>query len=564
MERAVTAEAQLLGRLQSLRARADKLNEYLYFFGEPDSLQRDLDRYRNATPESVQNVARQVLLPNARLVQWILPEGIEHVASGRDERPGPAPQGAFAPPSTRTFTLSNGIPVDLWVRPGLPLVAAEVLLMPGPRRGDLPAPTATPGVRVVGPEGMVDALDRAGLASLVASMTQEGAGQRDAVAFAQAVAALGGTMTAGSDHASLSISLQVLARHVDAGMTLLADAVLRPRMGPADFERVKRLRQDAIRQQEDRPMTVAGQVAARVLCGPRNPYAWSTLGTEDTVSRLTLDDVRDLYRALFRPACARIFIAGDVTEDKARSTLEEAFGGWRNQGSVSQGPDDLAIPPPSGLRFVVVDRPDAVQTAVYLACPGVPQSDPRRLPLELVHTILGGSFTSRLNRNLREVHGFTYGAFSSQVPHRKIGLMTAQSAVMAESTGAAVREFLGELVRIASGDITPAEVAKARETVKNDITESFGTLRGILANATDLAVRGASLSDVAADLEGIGSLDAARLTAVARDLIRLDRSVLVLVGDRKLILEQTKDLPLPAPEFVDAKGEPLPKESRGR
>jgi zinc protease len=264
------------------------------------------------------------------------------------------------------------------------------------------------------------------------------------------------------------------------------------------------------------------------------------------------------------PNSCRILVAGDVSEAEARRVLENAFADWERRNHVGALAVSGATTPEfgfvaaQGLRVYAVDRPAAVQTALHFLAPGVKDADPRRLPLQLVHTILGGSFTSRLNRNLREVHGFTYGAGSSHSAHYILGLTSAQSAVVAESTGPALKEFLGEIERIATGDITEAEVEKARETVKNDITESFGTLRGILSVASEQRVMGKSMADLTADLRATDQLDRATLIKVAKELIKIDGSVLVLVGDRDLITEQTKDLGLPTIEWVLANGEAAP------
>ena len=166
------------------------------------------------------------------------------------------------------------------------LIAAQLVFSPATRRVDTPA--------------------RAGLGSLLASMTQEGAGDRSGSEFAEAVSALGGTLGASSDRESLTFSVRVLARNLDPAIGLLADAALRPRMDGADFGRLKQRRLDEIRQMQNRPTVIAGNVASRMLLGPRNPYAWPQSGTHETVSALTLDDVRSLQSRLIRPGSATL------------------------------------------------------------------------------------------------------------------------------------------------------------------------------------------------------------------------------------------------------------------
>lgn len=534
-QRQSAIEMALLSSLQSIRDRADKLNEYEFYYGNPDSLQRDLDRFRNATPQSVRAWASQVLNPGARLVQTVLPEQPQRHASARDTRPADLTPAAFTPPEPERFSLSNGVNVLLWRRPALPIVSVAALLAA---------------------EQPVDAPEQAGRTALLASMLSEGTQRLTNVEFAQAVQALGGSFHAAGEHDSLTAGLSVLARNFDAGVGLLAEALLTPRMDPDDWERVKTLHVEELLQEDEEPAVVAGRVALRTLLSPSNPFGLPAPGTPETVGRLSLDDIQTAHRALVRPDAATILIAGDVTAEQARAALEKHLASWSAQGSVALGPADTSVRPRQRMDLYIVDRPGAVQTVITFAAPAPAIADQRRVPLRLLNTILGGSFTSRLNQNLREKHGFTYGARSRYTLGRHLGWFSASAAVQSEVTGAALREFIAELNRIRAGDITPDETAKARETVRNDVVSAYGTLDGTIALAASRLAEGLPLSTIAADLTAGAALSAADLNALAGRAIPLDGGVLVLVGDKNTILEQIKDLNLPQPTFVDARGNP--------
>jgi predicted Zn-dependent peptidase len=538
-QRKATIEAGKLAALQRLETRADSLNEYEFFWGEPNGFQRDLDRYRNATPAAVLQTARRVITQNARVLFRVLPEQPKRVPGPRDARPKDGRPASFRPPAPERFTLANGIPVQFWHAPDLPLTAAALVFQPG---GPLTAP---------------DGRD-AGLASLTAQMLDEGAGDLDALRFEEAVAALGGRLSASAGHEALEVSLTVLSRNFARGASLLADAVRRPRLEDKDFARVKRLTLDDLVQSDERPDEVAGRVASRALYGGRHPFAWPVDGTPASVEAITLERVKAERAALVRPDLATLLVAGSLSAADAKAALENALGDWK-----AEGPRPPAVPLPQagplaahGLRVFLVDRPEAPQTVVRFSAPAPKFTDPARPKLRLLGTILGGSFTSRLNQNLREKNGFAYGASARFGLGRELGVFSAGADVTAKVTGASLKEFLAEFARLSGGDVTAEETGKARDIVKNSAVQAFSGLSGILATATSYVELGAPFETLGEDLAAQSALDASALNAAAKTALALDRGVLVLVGDKATILPQLKDLPLPAPVEVDTWGNP--------
>ena len=209
------------------------------------------------------------------------------------------------------------------------------------------------------------------------------------------------------------------------------------------------------------------------------------------------------------------------------------------------------------MRLAVVDRPNATQTAVYFAAPGVKFADSKRMTLQMLNTILGGSFTSRLNQNLREEHGYTYGARSRWTMEISAGDFSAGASVIGEKTGPSLDEFFKEFDRLKAGDITDSEAEKARETVRNDMITDFEGLGGLLGGAAPYLASGLPFETVASDLAALPQLKASDLNALAREAVNLDTGVLVLVGDKKVILEQLQGRKLPEPVELTATGEPV-------
>jgi zinc protease len=236
--------------------------------------------------------------------------------------------------------------------------------------------------------------------------------------------------------------------------------------------------------------------------------------------------------------------------------LGRTFGDWRAPATPTPTRRDLSIPAREELQVVLVDRPDAVQNVIRFTMPGPRYGDEKRVRYRLVNTLLGGSFTSRLNMNLREEHGYTYGAGSAFVMQPELGYVVASSSVQAEVTGEAVKEFLHEINRIRGGDISTEEAAKARETLRTDVIQSFAGLSGVLSEAAERLVGGLPFESLGDDMAAAQSATAEELNALAGPALPLENGVLVLVGDRKTVLAEIKDL-LPTPIEVTIHGKPV-------
>jgi hypothetical protein len=278
-------------------------------------------------------------------------------------------------------------------------------------------------------------------------------------------------------------------------------------------------------------------------------------GTPASVEKLTLDDVKAAQASMFDPSNATFIIAGDISASQAKAELDRAFAGWKAGAASNEAPHGAAAAASSKMRVAIVDRPGAVQTVIRFLAPGVAYSDVTRVQRNLLNTILGGSFTSRLNQNLREDHGYTYGAKSDFEMRLTAGAFTAGAAVRADATGESLKEFMKEFGRLIAGDITDAEAAKARETERNETISAFEGLTGVAGAAATFTLNGLPLTTTASDLEAMSRVTAGDLNALAKKALPLDAGVLVLVGDKKLILEQIKDLGLEAPVEYTAMGE---------
>jgi predicted Zn-dependent peptidase len=248
-----------------------------------------------------------------------------------------------------------------------------------------------------------------------------------------------------------------------------------------------------------------------------------------------------------------MFAAGSLPPNEVKSLLDKEFAAWQPSGAPAQN-QTLPEPANKGLRVLIVDRPGSVQTVIRFVFPGVPYGNPNRLALQALGTVLGGTFTSRLNANLREDKGYTYGASAREIFDPALGYLSAASSVRADVTGASLREFLTEFEKLRTGDVQEAEALKARLSVRTDTISAMESLGGLIGVAQSLYVRGGTMADLTHDLASMGSLNAASLNPLANGAINLEKAVLVLVGDKEQILKQMEGLKLPKPEVVPGLG----------
>jgi len=525
-------EREMLTALEELGSKADQLNEYEFFFGEPNSFRRDLERFRSQTPESVRKW--RVLEPGSRVILRVLPEAPPRDASPRDRPPETLVRPAFVPEAPERLTVS-GHPVALWHRPELPMVEVSLLLQ-------------------VDPGNVLDRPGKAGTGALLSKLIKEGAGDLSALQFANALEQLGAELEVDATRESLLFTLSTLRRNLEPALLLLGDALLRPRLAPGDWQRVRRLHLEELKQRDDRPSSLARVVADRILFGSEHPAGWPVEGMQSSVKRVTLEDLTRLHQELLRNGTVHLVVAGDLKGDELGPKLGPVLLDLSPARQGAGHPANWAYKRHGSLRVVVVDRPGAVQTVIRFVMPGLPRNDERRVAYELLGTVLGGTFTSRLNANLREDKGYTYGASARHSMEAMYGSFAAASGVRADVTVVSIAEFRNELRRLREGDVTAAEQEKARGALRADLVESFSSLARLSRQYVSLLQAGLEFDALERDLLELDRLTALDLNALAREAVPLDNAVLVLVGDAGQIRSQAEGQNLPALRVLSAGG----------
>jgi zinc protease len=516
--------------LEHPAAVADLVNRYQRYFGDPNSLDRDLARYTGIDAAAVQRFAAQQLGRDRRVVLHTVPgvkvlppdppappapAAVEPVAPTPDPRedwrntvPEPSPSPAVPLPSAQRFQLDNGLPVYLVESHDLPLGYASLVSRWG---------------------SAADPADRPGLAGLTLDMLDEGTSTRDALGIARAVESLGGTLgtSAGADGSSVGVAAP--APQLGPAMAVLSDVVRSPAFPGDELERLRGEYLVAQQQAHDDPSAIAGTVMSRELFGDRHPFGQVGADVARGLSAVGREDLQRFHDAAFTPQTSALVLAGDLTPDQARNLAEEHFGSWRGTGS---NPPPPAPASPSPERVFMVDQPGAGQTSVLLAQPGVRRADPDLAKLMVMNTVLGGGFTSRINLNLRERHGYAYGASSSLTTGRDLGLITLQTNSQTEVTGAAVQQLLAEVNTIRDAPVSPEELAKAKDALSYSLPAAFTTAGDTAAAAGELFVYDLPPDHYQRLPAQIAEIDAADVQAVAQAHLRPDQMKIIAVGDR--------------------------------
>ncbi|MBL9106558.1 MAG: insulinase family protein [Myxococcales bacterium] len=434
----------------------------------------------------------------------------------------------------------------LWVapRPGLPLVSLRLVLPGG---------------------AVTDPAERPGLASMADAAALRGAGERDAAAFAAFAALHAIEIDVATSKLGTVVHVDCQADKLDLAVGLLADVLLRPRFDAPAVSLLVEERVAQLTQEADEPRVVAAQVGDRVWYGGLSPMGRPTDGTEAAVKAMDPATLQASWAARAQPSGATLITSGAVEAEALRAILDRHLGGWAARAPVAPAAPAAVSPPPApgAPRLTLVDNPGAAQTVLRVLLPGPSLGDPDRAATELGAVVLGGTFTSRLNRLLREEKGYTYGARAALESRPHSGRVVVATNVFLDKTGPALEDLLRELTRFAAG-VDEGELRKAQGAVRTDEIEAAGT-RGAVADAlADLALNGRAPDALATDLRAALAVPEAQVDGVAKGL--LSRGVhIVVVGDLSKVrapVEAAVTAALgaaPAVEQRDVHGEPVTK-----
>jgi zinc protease len=559
LQRAINGiETRTISGLEILNGVADLFNSYNHYLGTPDFLAADIARYENATRESVQLFARGQLSPNQRVVVYAVPgkqdlgpevptpkaeakgtteaggEPVNVDAPWREKPPAPGPVVALHLPVPEQFKLSNGLTVLYNERPGLPLVAASLVF----RRGSGANPIGDPG-----------------LASFTARMLQQGTTTRSALQIADRAADLGTTIGTRASADSSRVGTESLTRNFPDILELFADVVLHPAFPQSEIDRVRSERQATLVQEKDEPFTVATRVYSYALYGPKYTYGFPDIGTLDSLKTVNREALLHFWQQNYLPSDAALIVTGNMKLAELKPLLEKGFAQWK--GGTAPAPD-MGTPQSSDAKLILVDRPGAPQTTLVFFSLGPARSTPEYPQLEVMNAELGGLFSSRINMNLREEHGYTYGAGSFFNYHVAPGPFVVYSDVRTDATASATAEVFKELRRMRDTPMTPEELKSAKDSIAQSLPGRFEHAAETVGTFAEIYVYDLPLDYFSLLPERLYAVTAEQAQAAAQKFIQLDRITVLAVGDRAKIEVGMKKLALGKTEIRDTDGKIIP------
>lgn len=556
MSRALnTIESQSIYGLQTVLGKAGQIATFAGYTGRPDWFQADLDRYRKVTPAEVSRVANAYLGANRLVMSYVPRTGeaprsdraADRGTSGAKEKkddaklaaqtanlPKPGPQPKLSLPPIDKTKLANGL--ELWMveQKELPIVSMNLVL----KTGSVNEPD-----------------DRTGVSGLTSQLLDDGTKTRSAVDIANQLQSIGANVGAGAGIDSTNVTLQTLTRNLDQALDIYSDVILNPVFPAKEMESLRARALIGLRQQRSNPNAISNVVYDKVLYGD-HPYGRSN--TEASIKAITRDDIVKYYEATYRPNNGVLIVVGDFDKATIKGKVEKAFAGWK-AGDVA------ARSLPAGrtadkARIYIVDRPGSAQSVVSIGQVGVERNSPDFYAINVMNTVLGGGFTSRINMNLREDKGYTYGARSGFSFRRGAGPFSAGGDIQTAFTKEAVVEFMKELNDIRSGTpVTQKELDYNKQSLIRRYPAGFETVGAISGQLANLAVYNLPDSYFNDYIAKVSSVTLEDVNRVAKQYLDPSKMAIVIVGDRKVIEPGLKELGFGI-TILDTEGNPLETE----
>ncbi|MEO8433915.1 MAG: pitrilysin family protein [Pyrinomonadaceae bacterium] len=526
-------------RIGGFGGKSDILARSQVFGGSPDSYKHSLNRMASATTADLQSAGKRWLSDGVYNLEVVPYPGYEASQTAADRtqmpKPGEGPEPKF--PVMQRAKLSNGMEVIVAERHSVPVVNMSLLIDAG---------------------FAADQFAQPGTAALAMNMLDEGTKAKNAIEISKELASLGASLGTGSNLDTSTVSLSTLKTTLDRALNLYADIILNPAFPQADFERLKKLQIASIQREKSQPIQMALRVFPRLLYGQGhaygNPYTGS--GTEESVAKLTRDDLTKFHGTWFKPNNATVVVVGDTTLAEMQPKLEALFAGWKS-GPVPQK-NIATTPVPDKQVVYLIDKPGAIQSVILAGVLAPPKSNPDEISIESMNTVLGGAFISRLNMNLRENKHWSYGAGSFLPAARGQRIFLSYAPVQTDKTKESMVEIAGELRAILKDRlITADEMAMAKSNLTQALPGLWET-NDAVGQAIKEVVEFRLTPDYYTTYAGkVKALTVNNLNEAAVKVVRPESLIWVVVGDREKIEKGIRELNIGELRLIDADGNPV-------
>lgn len=447
-------------------------------------------------------------------------------------KPVPENEISFTLPEIEMFKLRNGLKILFVNKSSLPIVRFNLVVNSGSK---------------------VDEQNKKGLSNLFGMMLDEGAGKFNALQLSDEFDALGTSFNIGTSQDSTYVSMQTLKENMEESIELFSLVLTKPKFAEEDFEREKRKILTRLIQVQDEPDEIADNVFEKIIFGIDNPYTNPTIGLEKDINNFTINDVRKFYNNFFQPDNAALIVVGDTNKNELLKILNRDLNDWPKGENINL---EYKKAEEQNSKFIVVHKENTVQSEIRAGHLTSKRNEKDFYSKLLLNTILGGQFSSRINMNLREAKGYTYGAFTKFTNYMDDAYFYLSTSVGIENTGNTIKEIIYEINKIQDGVLTE-EVDFAKSSIMRRFPSGFETYGQIAANLTGKVIY--SLPDGYfnnyLDKIKITTLD--DINKAAQKNIFPDKMIYVIVGDKTKIIPQLKELEIKEIEEVNNNGDPV-------
>ncbi len=529
-----------LARIGGFGGRADVLNYYNVFYGDPNMINTGLEKYLAVERDDILRVGQRVL--DQRQVRMrVLPENPLQATSttglDRTVMPPAAGEPDFTPPVPVHRTLSNGLRVTAVEKKGVPIVSFALMVQAG---------------------AITDPVGLPGLASFTSQLMPEGTATRSSQDIANAFEFIGSRLSAETRKEVSLLATETLSKHWAAALELMADVVRNPTFPEHEIERVRREHLTDIRRGKDDPTFVAERIMPGLVFGRDSRYGHPAMGTEDSVAALTRSDLESHFRAHYGPSRANLVVVGDVSLDEVVEEAEKAFGSWKD-ASEKAGPSESATMAKADAQpaaIYLVDKPGAAQSVIRAGHATVPRGHDDYGPLTLLNFCFGGQFSARLNQNLRQDKGYSYGFHSGISWFREPSLFMAGGSVQTAVTRESVVETLKEFQEIhADRPVTEEELEAAKAGMMLGYPAGFERPGQVLSQVIGLLQHDLPDDYFRNFKDRITAITLDDVRQAGFERVRPDSLNILVVGDRATVEAGLRELDLPV-VLLDSEGVP--------
>lgn len=525
-------------RIGGFGGKSDILAMNQTYRGDPDFYQTILKTVRQATTHDLQKTAKTWLTADVYILEVHPYPAYETTPSivDRSQLPEPGTQGDAGFPSCQRTELANGLKIILAERHATPIVLLSLVVDAGSAADQFASP---------------------GTARLAMDMLDEGTARRTALQISDELAGLGANLNTESGLDSSSVNLSALSATLDGALEIYADVILNPSFPEADFKRLQKQLLAGIQRERTEPMSMALRVFPKILYGSTHAYGnpLTGSGTEASVEKLSPPDVKKFHATWFRPNHATLIIVGDITLDGIKPKLEKVFAGWK-PGEVPSK-NIRQVEPQRKVTVYLIDRPDSLQSVILAGHVAPPKSNPDEIAIETMNTVVGGTFTSRVNMNLREDKHWSYGAFTFLWSARGQRPFIAYAPVQTDKTKESMMELDKELRGILDNQpVTERELSTAQKNLTLQLPGRWETDDAVASSIGEIVTFGLPDDYFTTYPARVRSLSVDEVEKAAKQVMHPEQLVWVVVGDRSKIESSIRELKWGEVQLLDADGNP--------